>query len=85
MFSPSRKFVEKPDAETAERYVEEGYLWNSGNFMFRAGLLLDEYNASSRTASTRSGCGGEAGTDLGFVTLDGPSLRAPRRNRSTTR
>ena len=31
------QFVEKPDAKTAERYVEEGYLWNSGNFMFRAG------------------------------------------------
>ena len=39
------KFVEKPDAQTAERYVEEGYLWNSGNFMFRAGLLLDEYKS----------------------------------------
>ena len=38
------KFIEKPDAKTAERYVKEGYLWNSGNFMFRAGLLLDEYN-----------------------------------------
>jgi mannose-1-phosphate guanylyltransferase/mannose-6-phosphate isomerase len=31
------KFVEKPDAITAERYTKEGYLWNSGNFMFRAG------------------------------------------------
>ena len=37
------KFVEKPDAKTAEHYVSEGYLWNSGNFMFRAGLLLDEF------------------------------------------
>jgi mannose-1-phosphate guanylyltransferase/mannose-6-phosphate isomerase len=34
-------FVEKPDAEKAERYGREGYLWNSGNFMFRAGALLD--------------------------------------------
>ena len=37
------KFVEKPDAETAAGYVKSGYLWNSGNFMFRAGVLLDEY------------------------------------------
>ena len=37
------KFVEKPDAETAARYLAEGYLWNSGNFVFRAGFLLDEY------------------------------------------
>jgi mannose-1-phosphate guanylyltransferase/mannose-6-phosphate isomerase len=38
-----RRFVEKPDAETASRYVREGYLWNSGNFMFKAGVLLSEY------------------------------------------
>src|SRR6187401_2215561 len=30
------KFVEKPNAETAAAYVKSGYLWNSGNFMFRA-------------------------------------------------
>jgi mannose-1-phosphate guanylyltransferase/mannose-1-phosphate guanylyltransferase/mannose-6-phosphate isomerase len=36
------KFVEKPDLPTATRYVEAGYLWNSGNFMFRATTLLDE-------------------------------------------
>ncbi len=35
-------FVEKPDLETAQRYVAEGYLWNSGNFAFRAATLLDE-------------------------------------------
>ena len=35
-------FVEKPDEATAERYVAEGYLWNSGNFLFRAGVFLDE-------------------------------------------
>src|SRR5882724_11117801 len=36
------KFVEKPDAETAAGYIEAGYLWNSGNFMFRAAVLSDE-------------------------------------------
>lgn len=35
-------FVEKPDAETAKRYVADGYLWNSGNFMFRADVMLAE-------------------------------------------
>jgi mannose-1-phosphate guanylyltransferase / mannose-6-phosphate isomerase len=65
------RFVEKPDAKTAERYVAEGYLWNSGNFMFRAGLLLDEFrsfepdSAQAVTASVSA-----AGSDLGFVTLD---------------
>src|SRR5258707_14020241 len=37
------KFVEKPDPETATTYIKSGYLWNSGNFMFRASVLLDEY------------------------------------------
>lgn len=35
-------FVEKPDAQTAARYVAEGYLWNSGNFLFQARLFLEE-------------------------------------------
>ena len=35
-------FVEKPDAEMAARYVAQNYLWNSGNFMFRADVMLDE-------------------------------------------
>src|SRR5882757_4861228 len=35
------KFVEKPDAATAASYVRDGYLWNSGNVMFRAAVLLD--------------------------------------------
>ena len=37
------RFVEKPDAETAARYVADGYVWNSGNFVFRAAFLLEEY------------------------------------------
>src|SRR5262245_36473483 len=36
------KFVEKPDQPTAAHYINSGYLWNSGNFMFRASVLLDE-------------------------------------------
>ena len=35
-------FVEKPDAATAARYVADGFLWNSGNFMFRAEAMLRE-------------------------------------------
>ena len=69
------KFVEKPDAKTAERYVKEGYLWNSGNFMFRAGLLLDEYNGfEPDSVAAVSAAVENAGVDLGFVTLDKPSF-----------
>ena len=36
------EFKEKPDFETAKRYVEENYLWNSGMFMFSAELFIEE-------------------------------------------
>ncbi len=37
------RFVEKPDMELAEKYIEDGnYYWNSGIFMFKASVLLSE-------------------------------------------
>ena len=37
------QFVEKPDLETAQQYIEQGcYLWNSGMFMFKASVYLQE-------------------------------------------
>jgi mannose-1-phosphate guanylyltransferase/mannose-6-phosphate isomerase len=37
------RFVEKPDQQTAERYLSEGdYYWNSGIFLMRADRWLDE-------------------------------------------
>jgi mannose-1-phosphate guanylyltransferase/mannose-6-phosphate isomerase len=36
------RFVEKPDMAMATKYVQDGYLWNSGNFMFRADVMLEE-------------------------------------------
>lgn len=35
------KFVEKPDAATAEKLIAEGCLWNAGLFAFRAGWLIE--------------------------------------------
>lgn len=35
-------FVEKPDEARAQGFVAEGYLWNSGNFLFRADVFLAE-------------------------------------------
>ena len=38
-----KRFVEKPDLETAGSYLKSGdYFWNSGMFMFRAGRYLEE-------------------------------------------
>ena len=39
------RFAEKPDRATAERMVREGYLWNSGIFVWRVGDFLDEVRA----------------------------------------
>jgi mannose-1-phosphate guanylyltransferase/mannose-6-phosphate isomerase len=69
------QFVEKPDATTAERYLKEGCLWNSGNFMFRASLLLDEYRVfEPHSLAAVTAAIDKAGKDLGFVTLDPESF-----------
>ena len=36
------EFKEKPDVETALKYMEKGYLWNSGMFMFRTDIFAEE-------------------------------------------
>ena len=65
------QFVEKPDAETAKRYIAEGYLWNSGNFIFTAGDLLGEYGAfEPETVAAAKDAIEAAGNDLGFVTIN---------------
>ena len=35
-------FVEKPDLAKAGRYVEQGYLWNSGMFLFNTEIFFEE-------------------------------------------
>jgi mannose-1-phosphate guanylyltransferase/mannose-1-phosphate guanylyltransferase/mannose-6-phosphate isomerase len=70
--APLRSFREKPDAETARRFLEAGtYLWNAGLFLFRAADVIAAFEASApdlvvpcREAIDR----GEA--DLGFFRLD---------------
>lgn len=37
------EFTEKPDLETAQRFLAEGtYLWNSGMFVWKSRIILDE-------------------------------------------
>jgi len=43
-----KAFHEKPNLHTATTYLEAGnYYWNSGMFMFKAGVLLDELKKHS--------------------------------------
>ena len=39
------RFVEKPDRARAESMVRDGFLWNSGIFVWRVGDFLDEIDA----------------------------------------
>ena len=37
------RFTEKPDCETAQKFIDTGkFSWNSGIFIFQAGVVLDE-------------------------------------------
>ncbi|MBL1321883.1 MAG: mannose-1-phosphate guanylyltransferase/mannose-6-phosphate isomerase [Methylophaga sp.] len=72
MISKVKGFVEKPDSETAKRYVDSGnYYWNSGMFMFKASTIIEELERlapdillSCQQALTQSK------TDLDFIRLD---------------
>ena len=76
------RFVEKPDAATAARYVRDGYLWNSGNFLFRADVMLAEVKRlePEMAAAIEAAVEG-ATTDLGFLRLDPQAFaRAPQKS-----
>ena len=73
------KFVEKPNGATAAEYVQKGYLWNSGNFMFKADVLLEEYSrVDPDSVQNISQSVTKAGHDLGFVTLDKNAFESAR-------
>lgn len=64
-------FVEKPKLEVAREHVANGFLWNSGNFLFRASVMVEEAErfepeicAAVRRAVEQST------SDLGFIRLN---------------
>ncbi|WP_135465809.1 mannose-1-phosphate guanylyltransferase/mannose-6-phosphate isomerase [Crenalkalicoccus roseus] len=75
-----RRFVEKPDAETAERFLAGGrHLWNSGMFVASAATLIAEFEAHA-PAVLRAVEAALAGAvrDLDFCRLAAePFLAAP--------
>jgi mannose-1-phosphate guanylyltransferase / mannose-6-phosphate isomerase len=74
------RFVEKPDEKRARAFIEDGYLWNSGNFIFRADAMLEELaRFEPEIASAAAAAVARAKKDLGFVVLDRESfVRAPK-------
>lgn len=75
-------FVEKPDRETAEKYVEAGYFWNSGNFIFRADVMQAEIAKFEPEIAAAAEAAIDAATsDLGFCVLDAEAFaRAPKKS-----
>lgn len=72
------RFVEKPDAATAKKYVEAGdYEWNSGMFLFKASRYLDELqqHAPAIYAAGRAAFE-KAKADLDFVRADRDAFAA---------
>lgn len=59
-----RRFVEKPNLETAKGYLASGdYLWNAGIFVFRADRILEELEAHlPETSAPLSAIGRAVGT-----------------------
>lgn len=44
LFHKAARFVEKPDAYTAARYIENGnYYWNAGMFIWRTAVMRDAF------------------------------------------
>lgn len=72
-------FVEKPDKRTAARYVSEGYLWNSGNFIVSASVLrseLQRYAPAIDQAAEKAVAGltGQKVLTLGRAFREAPSI-----------
>ncbi|MGO4171860.1 mannose-1-phosphate guanylyltransferase/mannose-6-phosphate isomerase [Bosea sp. TAF32] len=65
------RFVEKPNATTAQDYLDRGFLWNSGNFVFSVATMIEELErfAPEVLAGARAALG-SAKTDLDFIRLD---------------
>jgi mannose-1-phosphate guanylyltransferase/mannose-6-phosphate isomerase len=75
------RFVEKPDITTAKTMVSEGYLWNSGNFMFRLDAIIAEArsHAPGLLAAVEAAVA-EAAPDRGAIRLGPSFLDAERRS-----
>lgn len=69
------RFVEKPKLELATRYLAEGYLWNSGNFLFAARTMLSELaRHAPEVLEAAEAAVEKAGRDLDFLRLDRDSF-----------
>jgi mannose-1-phosphate guanylyltransferase/mannose-6-phosphate isomerase len=66
---PVEAFVEKPNEEIAQSYIEAGdYLWNSGMFLFKASVFIEELKKyQPKMAEITEQAVNEATVDLDFL------------------
>ncbi|GLQ34006.1 mannose-1-phosphate guanylyltransferase/mannose-6-phosphate isomerase [Amylibacter marinus] len=66
------RFVEKPDADTAEKMVQSGrYLWNAGIFLFSVKTILEAFETHAPDlVNPVAQAVNAAEIDLGFIRLD---------------
>jgi mannose-1-phosphate guanylyltransferase / mannose-6-phosphate isomerase len=71
-------FVEKPNADTAQRFIEEGgYYWNSGMFMLKASTFMEELRRYEPEIARQAELSLEAAQrDHDFVRLDAQAFAA---------
>ncbi len=77
-----QRFVEKPDAATAQEYVDAGgYEWNSGMFLFKAARYLEELRqyAPEMHSATKAAVE-KAKTDADFIRVDRKTFSASPEN-----
>ena len=76
------RFVEKPDEAVAKALIDDGALWNSGNFLTRADVLLEEYRArDGQSVGAVEEAVRLAERDLDFVRIEPSSFaRAAKRS-----
>jgi mannose-1-phosphate guanylyltransferase/mannose-6-phosphate isomerase len=73
-------FVEKPDAARAARYLAEGYLWNSGNFIFDAATMRAELEQFvPEVIGPVADAVKKAAPDLEFLVLDAEAFSATQK------
>ncbi len=72
-----QSFIEKPDQAAAARHIADGYLWNSGNFLFKAATFLNEAQrlAPEIVSAVRQAFEG-ASRDLDFLRLEPEAFAA---------
>jgi mannose-1-phosphate guanylyltransferase/mannose-6-phosphate isomerase len=82
------QFKEKPDKQTAELYLKNGFLWNGGIFMFNSALFAEEvknhqiniyenFNSKTDIAEVFSGIGKGISIDYGIMEKTNKAVVVP--------